>query len=82
VPIGDLTGARFGGLGPTGSQDAEKVRQLRSRIVQTLNVPQRVRLGPSLAAALLDGLFEHPAGAFYCYALRGIPYIFGYKSTA
>ena len=24
--------------------------------------PQRVRLGPSLAAALLDGLFEHPAG--------------------
>ena len=23
--------------------------------------PQRVRLGPSLAAALLDGLFEHPA---------------------
>jgi hypothetical protein len=42
-------------------QDAEKVRQRRSRIVQTLNVPQRVRLGPSLAAALLDGLFEHPA---------------------
>jgi hypothetical protein len=25
-------------------QEAEKVRQLRSRIVQTLNVPQRVRL--------------------------------------
>jgi len=23
--------------------------------------PQRVRLGPSLAAALLDRLFEHPA---------------------
>ena len=23
-------------------------------------VPQRVRLGPSLAAALLDGIFEHP----------------------
>jgi hypothetical protein len=35
----------------------------RSRIVQTLNVPQRVRLGPSLAAALLDELFEHPAGS-------------------
>jgi hypothetical protein len=34
-------------------QDAEKVRQHRSRIVQTFNVPQRVRLGPSLAAALL-----------------------------
>src|SRR6266850_8216754 len=64
-------------------QDAEKNRQRRSRIVQTLNgdpaasplggahrlgapysshrAPQRVRLGPSLAAALLDGLFEHPA---------------------
>ena len=25
-------------------------------------VRQRVRLGPSLAAALLDGIFEHPAG--------------------
>jgi len=42
-------------------QDAEKVLQLRSRFVQILNVPQRVRLGPSLAAALLEGLFEHPA---------------------
>ncbi|MEK7350632.1 MAG: hypothetical protein AAB177_07135 [Nitrospirota bacterium] len=45
-------------------QDVEKIRQQRSRIVQTLNVPLRVRLGPSLAAALLDGLFEHPAGVF------------------
>jgi hypothetical protein len=42
-------------------QDAEKVRQHRSRVVQTLNVPQRVRLGSSLAAALLNSLFEHPA---------------------
>jgi hypothetical protein len=41
--------------------DAEKVRQHRSRIVQILNVPQRVRLRSSLAAALLNGLFEHPA---------------------
>ena len=41
-------------------QDAEKVRRQRSRLVQTLNVPQRVRLGPSLTAALLDGIFEHP----------------------
>jgi hypothetical protein len=40
--------------------DVEKARQRRSRIVQTLNVPQRVRLGSSLAAALLNGLFEHP----------------------
>jgi len=33
----------------------------RSRIAQTLNVPQRVRFGPSLAAALLNGLFQQPA---------------------
>jgi hypothetical protein len=39
------------------TQDAETVRQRRSRLVQTLHVPQRVRLGPSLAVALLDGLF-------------------------
>jgi hypothetical protein len=49
---------------PSHQQDAEKVRQRRSRIAQTLNVPQRVRLGPSLAAALLNGLFEHPLEAF------------------
>ena len=40
----------------------EKDPQLRSRIAQTLHVPQRVRVGPSLAAALLEGLFEHPTG--------------------
>ena len=42
-------------------QDVETGRQLRSRVVQTLNVPQRVRLGTSLAAALLNSQFEHPA---------------------
>jgi hypothetical protein len=31
-----------------------------SRIVQTLNVPQRLSLGPLLAATLLDGLLEQP----------------------
>src|SRR2546422_10489916 len=54
-------------------QDAETVRQRRSRIVQTLNVPQRVRLGPSLAAALLDELFEQPAGVFSCCTTREDP---------
>jgi len=78
-------------------QEAEKVRQQRSRIVQTLNVPKRfsevgiaggafpfakihsggerptrsavcTSFGPSLAAALLDGLFEHPAGMFSLYS--------------
>ena len=39
-------------------QDAEKVRQRRSRVAQRLNVPKRTtRL---FAAALLDRLFEHP----------------------
>ena len=42
-------------------QAAEKARQRRSRVVQILNVPQRVRLGPSLAAAALGNRFEHPA---------------------
>src|SRR5512147_334669 len=32
--------------------------------------PQRVRFGSSLAAALLDGLFEHPAGVFSSCAAR------------
>ena len=39
-------------------QDAEKARRRRSRIVQRLNVPERTP--PSLAAALLDSLFEPP----------------------
>jgi hypothetical protein len=42
-------------------QGAEKVCQQRSRIVQILHVPQRVRVGPSLAVALQDSPFEHPA---------------------
>jgi len=31
---------------------------------------RNVRLASSLAAALLDGLFEHPAGEFFCSATR------------
>jgi hypothetical protein len=40
-------------------QDAEKVRQLRSRVAQRLNVPKRT---PRLFArcGLADSLFEHP----------------------
>ncbi len=41
-------------------QDAEKVRQRRSRLAQRLNVPKRTPPS-SLAAALLDSIFEHPA---------------------
>jgi hypothetical protein len=47
-------------LGFASWQAAEKVRQRRSLIVQILNVPRRVRLRSSLAAALLDELFEQP----------------------
>jgi hypothetical protein len=43
-------------------QDVEKVHQLRSRLAQRLNVRNKVRFVSSLAAALLNGLFEHPAG--------------------
>jgi hypothetical protein len=41
-------------------QDAEKVRQLRSRLTEILNVPPRVRLRFRFACGLADSLFEHP----------------------
>ncbi len=50
-------------------QDDEKVRQRRSHFTQRLNVRTRVRFASSLAAALLDGLFEHPVGLF-CFCFR------------
>ena len=44
------------------TQDAEKVRQLRSHLESILNVAQEATPPVlSSAAALLDGLFEHPA---------------------
>ena len=48
----------FAGGSPQG---VEAGCQRRSRIVQGLNVPNSVRLAPSLAAALLVNRFEHPA---------------------
>jgi hypothetical protein len=42
-------------------QTVEKAFQLRSRIAQRFNVPKKVRLTFSLAAALLKDLFEHSA---------------------
>jgi hypothetical protein len=39
----------------------EKVRQRRSRVAQRGSTYRSVRLASSLAAALLDGIFEHPA---------------------
>ena len=55
------------------SENIETSRQRRSlpspkrfaqagRIPRTLNVHETVRFGPSLAAALLNGLFDHPLG--------------------
>ena len=67
-------------------QDAEKVVLLtrptlarldapfpmqRARFIEILNVPHRgYASGFDSPAALLDGLFEHPAGAFSCCAAR------------
>jgi hypothetical protein len=45
-------------------QDVEKVLQLCSRVAQKLNVRKKVRFASSLAAASLEGLFEHPAESF------------------
>lgn len=49
------------------SEDVETSRQRRSRIPRTLNVHETVRFGPSLAAALLNSLFEHPLGVLNIY---------------
>ena len=51
--------------GKTFRPDAETGRQFRSRLIEILNVPQRVRLRFRLACGLADGLFEHPA-TFRC----------------
>ncbi len=55
-------------LGPI--QDVEKGLQLRSRFARSLHVPKKVRLGSSLAAALLEGLFEHPEERSIAFADR------------
>jgi hypothetical protein len=48
-------------------QAVEKSRQLRSRIVQALNVQKEYVFELSLAAALLNGSFEQPdSGYFQC----------------
>ena len=45
------------------NQAAENGLQLRSHFAQTLNVPKKVRIGLSLAAALLEDRFERPEEA-------------------
>jgi len=40
--------------------DVPKDLQRRSRFAQTFNVPKKVRFRLSLAAASLEGLFDHP----------------------
>ena len=52
------------------SRMLKKFRQRRSRVAQRLNVRHRVRLASSLAAALLDILFEHAATR--CIAVRDL----------
>jgi hypothetical protein len=50
----------------------KKSVQRRSRIAQRLNVRYRVRFASSLAEALLDGLFAHPAWLFNVVSNRNI----------
>src|SRR6185295_15671858 len=46
----------------------KKNRQHRSRLIEILNVPHRgYASGFNSPAALLDGLFEHPAGVLRSY---------------
>ena len=52
--------SRLGERPAIHEQDAENVRQRRSRVAQRLNVQHRVRFASSLAVALLGGHFEHP----------------------
>ena len=53
------TGRMIKGMSGTRefNQDSETSRQLRSRVVQRLNVPKRSRAS-SLAAAVLDDSFD------------------------
>jgi hypothetical protein len=46
-------------MSDAAGQDAEKGRRLRSRLIEILNVPLRVRLRFRFACGLADGLFEH-----------------------
>jgi hypothetical protein len=60
---------------PNRSKDAETDLQFRSRVVQTLNVPQRVRLGSSLAAALLDACLSIlPGSASHVLGMKTIEF--------
>jgi len=54
---------------------------LRSRVVRIHKVPQWMRLGPALAAAVLGERFELPAGILPPI-LRGLPFLQSYVSRA
>ena len=71
--LAGLPMVRIDKLFPVSHQAVDKVRQWRSRIVQVLNVPQRVRLRSSLAAALLEDVFDDPASTLWAGALAVIP---------
>jgi hypothetical protein len=60
-------------------QDAEKVRQLRSRLTEILNVPLRVRLRFRFACGLADSLFEHPAVSYTTAPLSKMPTMYYVK---
>jgi hypothetical protein len=58
----------------------EKVRQWCSRVIQILNVPQRVRRQFSLASALPDGLFEHPDALLTSTPIWTVPPAYGVET--
>ena len=60
-------------------QDAEKARQLRSRLIEILNVPLRVRLRVRFACGLADSLFEHPEISHATAPLSKMPKIYCIK---
>jgi hypothetical protein len=53
--------------------DAEKARQLRSRLIEILNVPLRVRFRFRFACGLADSLFEHPEVSYTTAPLSKVP---------
>src|SRR6185437_10404988 len=69
-PSGGLDGTHCAGRELT--QDAEKVRQRRSRIAQRLNVPKRT---PRRFArcGLAGSLFEHPAVSTFARYMITVP---------
>jgi hypothetical protein len=60
-------------------QDSEKARQPRSRLIEILNVPLRVRLRFRFACGLADSLVEHPEVSYSTAPLSKMPTMYDVK---